>query len=623
MDKQANQKIVNSECSIFQKFASKRDSEHSSVEDLVNGDSLMNPREYVRNHGSLLSLQPWIFRKGSCPKDKEMMKVHGNHYEITGNGMDDFSNNSLIESFPSVNLSFTHDRGQSSLRSRSSHRKSTRPLSSLENCLIPHLYDENFEFEEFAFSSFPSSTLSSTRPLVVTDGNNVISKSSYGPADINLHSGADNTNMKSLFGVSPLPEFRTPKRKSRQTLPHKLDPSNTRRPQRLAHHKVYENILLINKQYLFPDSVDVLHVFSVGVSLGIISTILSNKKEIENLNGMLKTSEDLVHDLQEELEMKDIVTVKELAHEAGGSQKPSIVKDENNHKCLPVEVLRSEIEAELEIELEKLELSINSSSLDGKMSALGELDPDLIADFTDGELKAEKLSGRISEDQAMNASNSDSSSENPTHSANYSVSPQELSLRLHKVIQFRLEERIEQLERTLKQTQKQLQLLESDHHLSQRAFSSSDMGSSSNLDSPTGTAGNIALVQPFCLNLTGEALDAYDEVYEEFVRASNMEENRPMTTYSKDQCEHYLHSSYENLVQEMHEPKSPRRESIGIQKLKNKETFDGDEIDDEYDNDDDEDDEMNTLIKQILEKTRQGSPTAQHVQRMLSSMDDD
>ncbi|XP_074584161.1 uncharacterized protein LOC141840155 [Curcuma longa] len=604
MDKQANQKIVNSGCGIFQKLASKRDSERSSVEDLVNGDSLMNPGEFVRNHGSLLSLQPWIFRKGSYAKDKEMMKVRGDHYEITGNGMDDFSNNSLAEGSPrSVNLSFTHDRGQSSLRSRSSRRKSTRPLSSLENCLIPHLYDENFEFEEFAFSSFPSSTLSSMRPLVVTDGNNIISKSSYGPADINLHSGVDNTNMKSIFGVSPLPEFRTPKRKSRQTLPDKLDPSSTRRPQRLAHHK---------------DSVDVLHVFSVGVSLGIISTIVSNKKEIENLNDMLKTSEDLVHDLQEELEMKDIVTVKELAHEAGGHQKPSIVKDENNHICLPVEVLRSEIEAELEIELEKLELSINSSSLKGKMSALGELDPDLIADFADGELKAEKLPGRISADQAANASNSNSSSENPTHSANYSVSPRELSLRLHKVIQFRLEERIEELEGTLKQTQKQLQLLESDHHLSQRAFSSSDMGSSSNLDSPTGTA----LVQPFCLNLTGEALDAYDEVYEEFVRASNMEENRPMTTYSKDQCEHYLHSLDENLVQEMHEPKSPRRESIGIQKLKNKETFYRDEIDDEYDNDDDEDDEIKILIKQILEKTRQGSPTAQHVQRMLSSLDD-
>ncbi|XP_074565758.1 uncharacterized protein LOC141822220 [Curcuma longa] len=593
MDKQANEKIVNSGCNNFQKLASKRDAECSSVDDLVNGDILMNPGEYVSNHGSILSLQPWIFRKGSYLKDKEMMKANGDHFEITGCEMDVFSNNSLALSSPrNVNLSYKDGRGQSSLRNKSSRCKLNKPLSSLEDCLIPHLYDENFEFKEFAFSS--SSTLSSMRPLVVTDGNKIISKSSYGPVDVNFDSGIDNTNMENISGVSPLPGSRTPKRKSRDVLPDKLGPSNTRRPRRLIHRK---------------DSVDMLHVFSVGVSFGIISTILSNKKEIDNLKDMLKSSENLVQDLQEELEMKDTVIVKELADETCGHQKPSdinvelelAVKGENNQICLPVEASRSEIEAELEIELEKLEISMNS----GKMSELDELDPDLLADVADGELKAEKLPGMVSEDHSTSANESRSSSANLIHDANYSVSPCELSLRLHEVIQLRLQERIKELETALHQTQKQLRLLESDHLLTHRAFSSSDMGSSSNLDSPTG-------------------LDAYDELYEEFVQATNKEENQPTTTYSRHQRSHYLHSSDDNLIWEMDDPKSCGRESMGDQKLKNKGSFYRDEIEDEYDNDDDnqDDDEMKILIKQILEKTRQGSPAVQHVQRMLFSMDD-
>lgn len=64
---------------------------------------------------------------------------------------------------------------------------------------------------------------------------------------------------------------------------------------------------------MFVDSVGALHIFSVGVSLGLLSTILSNRKEIDNLNTkeidnlntMLKSSENLVQDLQEELEKKD------------------------------------------------------------------------------------------------------------------------------------------------------------------------------------------------------------------------------------------------------------------------------------------------------------------------------
>jgi hypothetical protein len=54
---------------------------------------------------------------------------------------------------------------------------------------------------------------------------------------------------------------------------------------------------------------------SAGVTLGILSCCLSNKKELEALKGTLKRMENLVQHLQDELEMKEGLTVKELHNE--------------------------------------------------------------------------------------------------------------------------------------------------------------------------------------------------------------------------------------------------------------------------------------------------------------------
>jgi hypothetical protein len=60
---------------------------------------------------------------------------------------------------------------------------------------------------------------------------------------------------------------------------------------------------------------DRMHLFSAGVTLGILSCCLSNKKELEALKGTLKRMENLVQDLQDELEMKGGLTVKESHNE--------------------------------------------------------------------------------------------------------------------------------------------------------------------------------------------------------------------------------------------------------------------------------------------------------------------
>lgn len=126
--------------------------------------------------------------------------------------------------------------------------------------------------------------------------------------------------------------------------------------------------------------------------------MLSNSKEIDKLNNMLTSSENLVQDLQEELELKESLTVKELVTEGyccneptdnvavaeslepsrnqvSESSFPTEQTDQWDMLHLPKEDLRSQIEAELEIELERLELNINASSINGRTSSLNEVRP--------------------------------------------------------------------------------------------------------------------------------------------------------------------------------------------------------------------------------------------------------
>ena len=53
----------------------------------------------------------------------------------------------------------------------------------------------------------------------------------------------------------------------------------------------------------------------------MISALLLKRIEVDKLNKLLKQTEDIVQDLQEELEMKDALSVKELAHGTYESQK--------------------------------------------------------------------------------------------------------------------------------------------------------------------------------------------------------------------------------------------------------------------------------------------------------------
>ena len=64
-------------------------------------------------------------------------------------------------------------------------------------------------------------------------------------------------------------------------------------------------------------------LFCLGISIGIISSVMTSKKEVDKLKELLKQNENLVQDLQEELELKDSLTVKELANENDESHDTS------------------------------------------------------------------------------------------------------------------------------------------------------------------------------------------------------------------------------------------------------------------------------------------------------------
>ena len=127
-----------------------------------------------------------------------------------------------------------------------------------------------------------------------------------------------------------------------------------------------------------------------------MSAYITNQREVDILNERLKQKENLVQDLQEELEMKDSLTVKELANEDCDSQEtsdrffsnrvPTSFSSEQELESLNYDSKRidypkptensesmSQIEAELQAELERLELNINASSLETRFSDLAEV----------------------------------------------------------------------------------------------------------------------------------------------------------------------------------------------------------------------------------------------------------
>ncbi|CAL4905705.1 unnamed protein product [Urochloa decumbens] len=579
--------------SVHSTFGSTSGRAVASTSGSHNTDSV-SPGEYLRDPGSILSLQPWIFKRSGSQNNEERMDASGSRAGSGKNLLDCFRDAQAVEVCArSPGVGSGPGRGSGALSCRRPRRNLMKPLGLMDKSYVPHLYGENFEIEECTFAPVPSPA--SARPFIVTDGRRIISKSRYEPVPVPFNIGlakeeCRGTSMMpgSVIGVAPLPELKKLKQEGRDSHTASLGLSGSQRS---------------SKSYGQAGLRDRLLLFSTGLSIGILSSSLSNKEEFDRLKGTLKRMENLVQDLQDELEMKEGLTVKELPNETSGEN------NDDNSKVHEVDLEpMSEIEAELEAELARLELNITSKRLEEETSDFNEVDQEFIGDIVHGELKVDRIPCDLTDYSSESDHGRDSRESSPDYTCgtNYPVSPRDLSIRLHKVIQHRLEDRIKELESALAHSQKQaqMQMMLTDGIFSERICSNSETGSS-NQESPMFIQETSSMAEPYCLNLSGDALEAYDEAYEEFMRIADS----PCTTSTNGKpqvTEDYLVDR--GLIWGMEEDisREPKEVPTWEQVLKSVDHSRAQESDGN-DEDETDDDDSKVLIQQIVERTKQGS----------------
>lgn len=474
-----------------------------------------------------------------------------------------------------------------------------KPLNSMECCLTAQLYRDHAKMEEYVLSSIPSQSKPMVRPLLIMDGSRVISRAS-GEDMLQREKGVCLQETELFPGRGSVELPKRPRKSMGPWRFKKFSSSSMKESGRSSDSQGSANGMLL---------------FFLGITIGIISTVIANKREVDKLNEMLKQTENLVQDLHEELEMKDSLTVKELTNEDNEFQNRNehsfLNKNSNDFltqreldgsgrydkKVLPnqkaeenFESMR-EIEAELEVELERLELNMKASSLNAN-SEFGELDPNFVAEVVRGDLRIDTVKGQP--DSVREASGT---ATNQTHTPNYAVSPHELSLRLHELIQSRLEARIMELETQLQDQQNGANFRSNESQLlsSKREFSHCEIDSSSTEESPVFIDEGNESHEPLVMSLSGEALNAYNEAYEEMMKMTENNQENP-----DNGCD---------LHHEINEEMWPR-------------SWGSNEVGESGEETEDEDDVMGKLlIKQIVEKTRQGSPALLNAQKLLYSMD--
>ncbi|KAL3824748.1 hypothetical protein ACJIZ3_020777 [Penstemon smallii] len=251
----------------------------------------------------------------------------------------------------------------------------------------------------------------------------------------------------------------------------------------------------------------------------------------------------------------------------------------------------SKIEAELKAEVERLESNINSSKLEGKLSNIAELHPNFASDVIMGDLRADLFGAKTDTQPYANRDGSGSSTPN---SLCYPVSPKELSLRLHEVIQSRLEERIKELETALENSQRKVEQTESIEHRARQPYIQED--------------------SPVVINLSGEALAAYNEAYEGFNKVSDSDEEDFPFGFEKSNHQEIFHQCKQVIDRVQNGGVNGYMDPIviGSREMSNMVVCTS------RDESEDGEDEMEKLlIKQIVEKVKQGSPAVFNAQRAL------
>lgn len=392
-----------------------------------------------------------------------------------------------------------------------------KPMSSLESCLVAQLIGQNvnYHFDESSVSSsFLFTSVANQRPLIVTDGSRIISRGEVSPLlglkfpSVNYGMPCENRSIfdeeEPAYGLPSLPLLRGLKksqgRRTRQLAKLEIRKQDNVSSQNsrtddlvitagdsamLKRRKVSEYCPCTSSQVASdkPNTTAGCLLFSFGIGVGIMFAIISSRKEIERLNYLLRQSEELVEDLEEELKMHDSLTVKDLTgevhncvetwrdpfaeghgtrHTSSSDKLPEVGCEIGERTTIEESEKRMQnmtrVEAELEAELERLELNLKHQR---KFSGLSEIDPDCIADVVHGELNGDNLMGNTESDEDNSAFTHED-----IHTGNYAVSPRDLARRLNEVRESRLHERIIELEAELEATQIRLRAFESGYQQS-------------------------------------------------------------------------------------------------------------------------------------------------------------
>jgi len=238
------------------------------------------------------------------------------------------------------------------------------------------------------------------------------------------------------------------------------------------------------------------------------------------------------------------------------------------------------------------------------------VDPDFVADFAQGELQSDMIGGKGFSHSELNEDDSDT-----VVPVNYAVSPHELTLRLHEVIQSRLEGRVQELEIALENSQRKLWFMESEQEShSQKCFPRK----ASNFGEGKVLACNDCepMTEPLVMNISDDPPGAYnDTIYEEIIKIDDFEENSPSSIHITE-CEAANTANEERLSRELSSGEVTMLEGLRCSNYGSNDVTGDESCECDYEVE-------RQLIRQIVERTKKGSPVFQNARRILYSMDKD
>lgn len=199
---------------------------------LAEEGEVMNGRDYVMSRFNVASTSGFDVEKmenlgnyqdcnglpvSNLPLELSMSSdplTFGHRSSINVNMDDDMTDRLPCSSSRELNCFRPTSRKIGSLRYRHSYGRFIRPLSSLESCVMSHLYKEHVEMEEYILQSFRSPLKSTMRRFVVNDGTRIVSRAVRDSFSVQVDMGANNFHKepfieknRNVYGVPLLPKI--------------------------------------------------------------------------------------------------------------------------------------------------------------------------------------------------------------------------------------------------------------------------------------------------------------------------------------------------------------------------------------------------------------------------------